>query len=134
MDNRHDTDTSHSANQSGRRTKAVLIAVGIWLILAVCVAMITHYQAARTHLERADLRLQELAYRLEIELDRYRSLPKVLAMHPWLNTTLTRTERSSGVMLNGLLSEYSQGIASDVVRDFIKPEQIRPGDHLDLLN
>ena len=55
-------------------------------------------------------------------------------MHPLLKTTLTRTERSSGVMLNGLLSGYSQGIASDVVRDFIKPEQIRPGDHLDLLN
>ena len=99
MDNRHDTDTSHSANQSGRRRKAVLIAVGIWLILAVCVAMITHYQAARTHLERADLRLQELAYRLEIELDRYRSLPKVRAMQPLLNTTLTRTELSSGVIL-----------------------------------
>jgi two-component system C4-dicarboxylate transport sensor histidine kinase DctB len=115
MDNRHDTDTSHCANQSGRRRKAVLIAVGIWLFLAVCVAMITHYQAARTHLERADLRLQELAYRLEIELDRYRSLPKVLAMHPLLKTTLTRTERSSAEMLNGLLSEYSQGIASDAV-------------------
>ena len=29
---------------------------------------------------------------------------------------------------------FLREVASDVVRDFIKPEQIRPGDHLDLLN
>lgn len=112
---RHKPKMSRPIDPSTQRRKWRLSAIGLWLLLTLCVSAVSYYQAAQVHRERANLRLNELAFRLQFELDRYRSLPKVLAIHPLVRNSLSGAKVSGAGLLNSLLSEYSQGISSDAV-------------------
>lgn len=105
----------NTANRFGRRRKAIFSAFGVWLVLVMCVALLTQFWAAQTYRERANVRLNELSFRLEIELDRYRSLPKVLSIHPLVATALTDSEEDEVETLNNLLSDYNREISGEAV-------------------
>ncbi|MBX2859562.1 MAG: GHKL domain-containing protein [Cellvibrionaceae bacterium] len=107
------------------RKALMVMPIVTWALLSFFVVAFTYYHSENSSRERAQLRLDELAFRLDIELERYRSLPRVLAMHPLIQSSLRGEGREKGEgsekpgqsyqALNRLLSAYNRGIDSDAV-------------------
>ncbi|GAB3019441.1 cache domain-containing protein [Bowmanella dokdonensis] len=93
----------------------LLLVVLTWSLLALGVGVLAYRQGENSIEEQARQRLVELSSKLEIELDKYRTLPKVLTLHPTLGLALTNADASSLEAANKLLSRYNQYLSSDVV-------------------
>jgi two-component system, NtrC family, C4-dicarboxylate transport sensor histidine kinase DctB len=94
---------------------AITRAVMIWLLLALAVGVVAYFKGLEKTQQQASARLSEMATKLEIELDKYRTLPKVLALHPDIQQSLQFPEQADLSRINHLLSRYNQAISSDVV-------------------
>ncbi|MDF2177954.1 ATP-binding protein [Aliiglaciecola sp. CAU 1673] len=87
----------------------------IYLILATAVGALAHRQAEKLIEDSATKALSELSSKLEIELDKFRTLPKVLTLHPAIESALLWQTPTTIDTANKLLSRYNASLLTDAV-------------------
>ncbi|WJG10343.1 ATP-binding protein [Aliiglaciecola sp. LCG003] len=93
----------------------LLSVLGIWILCVGLVAIIA-VQEGKSYLEsKSNRMLTEVSARLEIELDKYRTLPKVLTLHPVIETALLKTTPEIDQDANLLLARYNNSLSSEAV-------------------
>lgn len=60
-------------------------------------------------------KIQDVASRLEIQLDKYRTLPRVLVFHLAIRELLANPVKDNVRSVNRMLSTYNQSLSSDAV-------------------
>ncbi len=85
----------------------------LWLILML-VTLLYSYQHTKVKLEQqAQFELTRFAAKLNIELDKYRSIPGVIALHPLLKNAVQGKQYRSAA--NELLLQINEKLNSDVI-------------------
>ncbi|WP_232849660.1 sensor histidine kinase [Bowmanella yangjiangensis] len=108
--------TANILPTKGKRLSAHLsLMTVLWGFMALVVGVLAYYQGETRIEEQAWQRLIELSSKLEIELDKYRTLPKVLTLHPDVEQVLTVTDAQTLHAANSLLARYNESLSSDVV-------------------
>ncbi|TPV60753.1 sensor histidine kinase [Aestuariibacter sp. GS-14] len=91
----------------------------ITTILFVCylmaVGLLAYTQVIETVKARAEQDIQDVASKLDIELDKYRTLPRVLVLHPAIVEVLNTPDPQNVQRVNYLLHTYNQSLTSDAV-------------------
>lgn len=91
----------------------------ITFILFVCylmaVGLLAYTQVIEAVKASAEQDIQDVASRLDIELDKYRTLPRVLVLHPAISDVLTNPDKGNVQRVNDLLDTYNQSLSSDAV-------------------
>lgn len=94
-----------------RRSVTLIICILYLLIIGV----IAYSQVVNAVKAQAEQSIQDVASRLEIQLDKYRTLPRVLVLHPLIRDVLVQPDERNVSEVNALLSAYNQSLSSDAV-------------------
>lgn len=87
----------------------------IWLVYLVIVGILSYSVAVKEVKRRADQQISDVASRLDIELDKFRTLPRVLVLHPSIVDALQTPSNEAIESVNQLLLTYNTHLSSDAV-------------------
>ncbi len=94
-------------------------SLGVYVLVFFLVLAVLHggsrYMAVQDLSRQARIELEGLILKLSIELDKYRSTPKLLATHPLLAETLQLPDPSATRGANLLLERFNRDLGSDAL-------------------
>ncbi|MEI8646675.1 ATP-binding protein [Paraglaciecola sp. Hal342] len=91
------------------------VTLALCLVYLLVVGGVSYTQVVRAVKQEAEQKIQDVASRLEIQLDKYRTLPRVLVLHPAISELLANPVEDNVRSVNRLLSTYNQSLSSDAV-------------------
>ena len=86
-----------------------------WLALMLVLWLGTSYVSYHELARQASIELERLSSEVSIELEKYRSLPRVLATHPLLANTLNVSGPENVRRANLLLEQFNRDLGSDAL-------------------
>jgi two-component system C4-dicarboxylate transport sensor histidine kinase DctB len=92
-----------------------VITFVLFLCYLMVVGLLAYTQVTEAVKESAEQDIQDVASRLDIELDKYRTLPRVLVLHPAISDLLTTQSQENIQRGNLLLQSYNASLNSDAV-------------------
>lgn len=98
----------------GVRVYRIVTALLCFIYLFV-VGGLSYFHVLEKLKVEAENNIQDVASRLEIQLDKYRTLPRVLVIHPAIEEILQAPTNENVLKVNRLLSTYNESISSDAV-------------------
>ncbi|BFT29364.1 sensor histidine kinase [Alteromonas sp. D210916BOD_24] len=91
------------------------VTLVLCLIYLLVVGGIAYVQVVERVKSQAEQKIQTVASRLEIQLDKYRTLPRVLVLHPAIRRVLAQPNEANVTEVNQLLNTYNKSLSSDAV-------------------
>ena len=83
------------------------VTLALCLVYLLVVGGVSYTQVVRAVKQEAEQKIQDVASRLEIQLDKYRTLPRVLVLHPAISELLANPVEDNVRSVNRLLSTYN---------------------------
>ncbi len=91
------------------------VTLALCFVYLLVVGGVSYTQVVRAVKQEAEQKIKDVASRLEIQLDKYRTLPRVLVLHPAISELLANPENENVRRVNRLLTTYNQSLSSDAV-------------------
>ena len=91
------------------------VTLALCFVYLLVVGGVSYTQVVRAVKQEAEQKIKDVASRLEIQLDNYRTLPRVLVLHPAISELLANPENENVRRVNRLLTTYNQSLSSDAV-------------------
>lgn len=91
------------------------VTLALCFVYLLVVGGVSYTQVVRAVKQEAEQKIKDVASRLEIQLDKYRTLPRVLVLHPAISELLANPENENVRRVNHLLTTYNQSLSSDAV-------------------
>ncbi len=106
---------SRQSTNNRNLRKLIMLAILLWLLLSSLLGFIVFYKTSSDLEQEAKQSLNDLSSRLNIELDKYRTIPKLLSSYPAITEALNEGSVSTLEKTNRLLKQYNNDLLSDAL-------------------